>query len=54
MNVIKNYGFELYGLLEMLHGVSKKTHIDATLFNLMVLTLDFGDLYNELLWDEGY
>ena len=53
-NVIKDYGFELYGLLEMLHSVSKKNHIDATLFNLMVLTIDFGDLYNELLWDEGY
>lgn len=53
-NVIKNQGFKLYGLLEMLHGVSEKTHLEATLFNLMALTIDFGELYNELLWDEGY
>ena len=53
-NVIKEYGFELYELLDMLHAVSKKTHIEATLFNLLAQTIDFGDLYNELLWDEGY
>ncbi len=53
-NVIKNHGFKLYGLLEMLHGVSEETHIEATLFNLMALNVDFGELYNELLWKEGY
>lgn len=54
VNVINKHGFELYGLLDMLHQISGQTHVNAVLFNLMALNIDFGDLYNELLWDEGY
>jgi len=53
-NVISKFGFELYGFLELMHHVSGKTHIDQVLFNFLVLTIDFGELYDELLWDEGY